>query len=267
MTTSGKDTEQVQDIHPTAVIHPGAKLGEGVRIGPFCIVGPHVEIGDRCELRSHVLIEGHTTVGSGNRFFHCAAIGSEPQDLSYSGGESYVEIGDDNTFREYVTIQPGSEAGQVTSVGDRNLLMAYVHVAHNCRVGSNTILANAVNLAGHVVVEDHVVIGGVTPVHQFVRIGCHSIIGGGSRIPQDIAPYSKVAGNPPKTFGLNIVGLTRRKFPEDRIATLKSAYRLFFRAKLTAAEAIRRIDEEVESTPEVQHFLDFVRAEGRGITR
>lgn len=254
-------------VHPTAIVHPEARVADDVTIGPYSIIGPHVTIGPGCEIRSHVLIEGHTTLGAGNRVFHAAAIGSEPQDFSFAGETSYVEIGDQNVIREYVTIQPGSEKGSTTRIGDGNLLMAYVHIAHNCEVGNRTVLANAVNLAGHVVVEDFVVVGGVTPVHQFVRIGCHAIIGGGSRVPQDIAPYSKVAGNPPKTFGLNTVGLTRRKFPEQSIAALRVAHRLYFRSKLTASDACARIEAEVEQTPEVVHFLSFVRADGRGITR
>lgn len=254
-------------IHPTAVVDPAATIADDVSIGPYSIIGPHVTIGAGCEIRSHVLIEGYTTLGPRNRVFHAAAIGSEPQDFSYRGEESYVEIGEGNTIREYVTIQPGSSAGTTTRVGSHNLLMAYVHVAHNCEIGSRTVIANAVNLAGHVHVEDFAVIGGVTPVHQFVRIGCHSIVGGGSRIAQDVAPYAKVAGNPPKMFGLNTIGLARRSFSEETLTALKHAYRLFFRAKLTAHDACERIAAEVPPTDEVRHFLSFVGAEGRGITR
>jgi UDP-N-acetylglucosamine acyltransferase len=254
-------------VHPTAIVHPEARVADDVTIGPYSIIGPHVTIGAGCDIRSHVLIEGHTTLGSGNRVFHSAAIGCEPQDFSYRGEESYVVIGDGNTIREYVTIQPGSEAGSTTRVGDGNLLMAYVHVAHNCEVGSRTVIANTVQLAGHVHVDDFAVIGGITPVHQFVRIGRHCIIGGGSRIPQDVAPYAKVAGNPPRTFGLNTIGLSRRGFSDASISSLKRAYRLFFRSKLTAEEACARIVADVPDTAEVRHFLEFVRAEGRGITR
>jgi UDP-N-acetylglucosamine acyltransferase len=254
-------------VHPTAIVHPTARIADDVTVGPYAIIGPNVTIGPGCEIRSHVLIEGHTTLGPRNRVFHAAAIGSEPQDFSYRGETSYVVIGGENTIREYVTIQPGSAPGSTTRIGNENLFMAYVHIAHNCEVGSRTVLANAVNLAGHVHVGDFAVIGGVTPVHQFVRIGAHSIVGGGSRIPQDVAPYAKVAGNPPRTFGLNTVGLARRSFSPEAIAALKQAYRLFFRAKLTTQEACARIASEVPDTEEVRCFLAFVRAEGRGITR
>ncbi len=253
--------------HPTAVIDPAAEIADGVEIGPYAVIGPNVSIGKGTVVGPHVLIEGHTSIGERNRIFHGAAIGSPPQDLSYTGARSTVRIGSDNTIREFVTVQPGTIEGTETAIGDHNLLMGYVHVAHNCVVGDHAILANVATLAGHVTVEDYAIIGGIVPVHQFVRIGCHAIIGGGSRIPQDVAPYCKVAGNPPRTFGLNSVGLRRRGFPPGTITALKSAYRIFFRSQLGAREAADEIETALPDLPEIRHFVAFVRREGRGITR
>ena len=199
-------------IHDTAIVHAGAEIGENVSIGPYSIVGENVRIGDGCHIGSCVLIDGYTELGKNNRVFHGAAIGSIPQDLKYRGARSYVTIGDDNTIREYVTINAATDEDESTVVGSNNLLMAYVHIAHNCVIGDNVILANAVNLAGHVVVQDFAIIGGLVPVHQFVTVGAHSFIGGGSRIAQDIPPFVKVAGNPPQISGLNSIGLRRRGF-------------------------------------------------------
>jgi UDP-N-acetylglucosamine acyltransferase len=214
-----------------------------------------------------VLIEGHTSIGAGNQIFHGAALGSAPQDFAYRGEESYLRIGDRNMIREFVTMQPGTGESGVTAVGSDNLIMAYVHIAHNCRIGDHCILANAVNLAGFVEIQEWVVVGGITPVHQFVRIGCHAMIGGGSRIAQDVAPYTKVVGNPPKAYGLNVIGLERRGFSPDTIAVLKQAYRLFFRSKLVSSVAEARIRSELPTLPEVERFVAFVSAQGRGITR
>jgi UDP-N-acetylglucosamine acyltransferase len=258
----------VTNIHPSALVHPSAELAEDVVVGPCSIIGPDVRIGARSIVGSHVLIDGHTRMGERNRVFHGAAIGTPPQDLSYAGERSYIEIGDDNSIREFVTIHPGSKRETSTIVGDHNLLMAYVHVAHDCRIGDHTVIANAVNLAGHVSIEDYAIIGGVTPVHQFVRVGCHAIIGGGSRAARDVAPYTKVAGNPVRCFGLNTIGLQRRGFPAETLAALRKVYRIFFRSKLGVEEACREIASAVPDLPEVRHFLAFVRREGgRGITR
>jgi UDP-N-acetylglucosamine acyltransferase len=233
----------VPDVHPTAIVDAEATLADDVVIGPFSVIGPRVTLGPGTRVGTHVLIEGHTTLGAGNQVFHGAALGSAPQDFGYRGEESYVRIGDHNVIREYVTIQPATESGGETRIGNHNLLMAYVHVAHNCRIDDRTILANSVNLAGFVHVGDYVVVGGVTPIHQFVRIGPHAMVGGGSRVSQDVAPYMK------------------------SMAALKQAHRIFFRSKLPVAEATRRIEEEVPDLPEVRRFVAFVSAQGRGITR
>lgn len=255
------------DVHPTAIVDAEATLADDVVIGPFSVIGPRVTLGPGTRVGTHVLIEGHTTLGAGNQVFHGAALGSAPQDFGYRGEESYVRIGDHNVIREYVTVQPATESGGETRIGDHNLLMAYVHVAHNCRIDDRTILANSVNLAGFVHVAEHVVVGGVTPIHQFVRIGPHAMVGGGSRVSQDVAPYMKVAGNPPKTYGLNTIGLTRRGFSPESMAALKQAHRIFFRSKLPVAEATCRIEAEVPDLPEVRRFVAFVSAKGRGIIR
>lgn len=244
-----------------------AQLGESVRIGPYCFVGPNVVISDGCHLQSMVRIDGWTTVGKNCKFYHGAVLGSEPQDLKFKGGQTRLRVGDDNTFREYCTINRATSEGEETVIGDGNLIMAWAHVAHNCRIGNHTILANSVNAAGHVEVEDHAIIGGVTPVHQFVRIGQHSIIGGGSRIPKDVAPFTKVAGNPPRVYGLNGIGLRRRGFSEEVRMELKRLYRIFFRMGLRVDEALDRIQEELPPLPEIEAFCTFVSKSRRGITR
>ncbi len=256
-----------REIHPTAVVHPRAELGEGVSIGPHSVIGEHVTIGDGCRIQSSVLVEGHTTIGRNNRIVHGAAIGNVCQDLKYRGECTFVRIGDGNTIREYVTINCATGEGESTVVGDEGLLMAYVHLGHNCVIGNHVILANAVNLAGHVVVQDFASVGGVTPVHQFVRIGAYAFIGGGSRIPQDVPPYLKVAGNPARPWGLNSIGLQRRGFSAERRARLKKAYVLLFRSGLNVTQALERIDAEIERTEEIAAFVDFIRSSRRGIIR
>ena len=255
------------EIHPTAIVHPGAEIGEGTTIGPYTIIGEHVKLGKGCTIGSCALIEGHTTMGEGNRVFHGASIGTIPQDLKYSGARSFVKIGQNNTMREYVTINCATNEGESTIIGDRNLLMAYVHVAHNCTVASDVILANSVNLAGHVTVQDFAIVGGVVPVHQFVTIGAYSFIGGGSRIPKDIPPFVKVAGNPPRIGGINIVGLQRRGFSEEQIAQIKKAYRYLYRSNLNVTQAVELIEKELPRTPEITILIDFINASERGIAK
>jgi len=255
------------EIHDTAIVHAGARIGKDVSIGPYSIIGEHVEIGDGCSIGSCARIEGRTTFGKNNRVFHGAAIGSIPQDLKYRGADSLVTIGDDNIFREFVTINMATGDGESTVIGDKNLLMAYVHVAHNCIIGDNIILANSVNLAGHVIVEDYTIIGGVVPVHQFVTIGSHSFIGGGSRIAKDIPPFVKVAGNPPRIGGINIVGLRRRGFTNEQLVQIKTAYRYLYRSELNVTQAIEKIKSELPDTPEIRMLIEFIRNSRRGITK
>jgi UDP-N-acetylglucosamine acyltransferase len=255
------------DIHPTAIVDPRARLGHDVRIGPFSVIGPEVEIGPGCVIGSSVLIEGRTVLGANNQVFHGAAIGSVPQDLKYTGEPSWVEIGDENVIREYATIHLATGEGEKTRVGDGNLLMAYVHIAHNCHIHDGTIIANAVNLAGHVEVEDYAIIGGMTPVHQFVRIGRHAFVGGGSRLPQDVPPFVKVAGNPVEVAGINAIGLKRHGFTPEELLNLKKAYRLLYRAGLNVSQALERIASECKLTPNLEDLMAFIRRSERGIVR
>jgi UDP-N-acetylglucosamine acyltransferase len=255
-----------KDIHKTAIVHEGAQLGENVSIGPYSVIGPDVAVGDGTSIGSSVLLDGFTTIGSRNTIFHGAALGSPPQDLKYSGARSYVRIGDDNTIREFATINSATNEGDATTVGNGCLLMAYSHVAHDCVIGDNVILANAVNLAGHVTVHEYAILGGMVPVHQFVRIGAHAFIGGGSRVAKDVLPFVKVAGSPLKVSGLNTVGLKRRGFEDHQIERIKAAYRLIYRSGLNLTQAIERMEIEIEPSPEIEILLDFIRDSQRGIT-
>ncbi len=257
----------VAGIDKTAIVEKGAELGEDVSVGPYTVIRGDVKIGDRCEIGSCVLIEGNTEMGDGNRIFHGASIGTEPQDLKYLGEKTYLKIGSNNTIREFVTVNLATGEGDVTLIGDNCLLMAYVHIAHNCVVGNNVVLANSVNLAGHVTVHDYAIIGGLVPVHQFVSIGAHAFIGGGSRIPKDIPPFFKFAGNPPRVSGLNSVGLERRGFTIEQRTLLKKAYRYLYRSELNVTQAVEKIRSELEQTPEIVMLTDFICNSRRGLTR
>ncbi len=254
-------------IHETAIVEEGARLGDNVEIGPFTIIGKDVSIGDGTKVDSNVLINGNTSIGSGNRIFHGAAIGAPPQDLKYDGESSFVKIGNDNTIREFVTINSAVGEGESTIVGNNCLLMAYVHIAHNCIVRDRVILSNAVNLAGHVTIDDWAIIGGMVPVHQFVSIGTHAFIGGGSRIPKDIPPYFKFAGNPPRVSGLNSVGLERRGFSIETRALLKKAYVYLYRSELNVSQAAEKIREELDQTDEIKTLIEFICNSRRGLTK
>ncbi len=255
-------------IHPTAIISPDATLAEGVEVGPYSIIGPDVHIGKDTLIGPHVVIESRTDIGEGNRISQFASIGGAPQDLKYRGEETRVVIGNHNTIREYVTINRAttSDIG-VTIIGDHNLLMAYTHVAHNCKLGNRIVMANAANLAGHIHVEDFAIIGGLSGIHQFTRIGAHCIIGGASAVTKDVPPFVMASGNFAKLYGLNQIGLKRRGFSDGTIAALKKAYRIVFRSSMLLAAAIRKVEEEVEDLPEVRQFLDFIRKSERGICR
>ncbi len=254
------------EVHGAAIVHEGAELGEDVRVGPYSIIGPNVKIENGTVVGSNVLIDGYTTLGAGNTIFHGAALGTPPQDLKYRGARTFTRIGDNNTIREYVTVNAATNEGDSTVVGSGCLLMAYSHVAHDCAIGDNVILANAVNLAGHVSVYDYAIIGGIVPVHQFVRIGAHSFVGGGSRVAKDVLPFVKVAGTPPKVSGLNTVGLKRRGFDDSQLDRIRAAYRLIYRSGLNVSQALERMEIEIESSPEIDTLLDFIRGSQRGIT-
>ncbi|MBD3236079.1 MAG: acyl-ACP--UDP-N-acetylglucosamine O-acyltransferase [Candidatus Eisenbacteria bacterium] len=254
-------------IHPTAIIDPAAELGTDVAIGPYCIVGGGVQLGDRCQLKSMVRLDGPSVFGPECRFYHGAAVGGDPQDLKYCGAPSRLRAGAGNIFREFCTVHRATHEGEETRLGDRNLVMAYAHVAHNCVLGDAIILGNCATLAGHVVVGDYAIISGVTPVHQFVHVGAHAIIGGGCRVPKDVPPFVMAAGHPLAVHGLNVVGLQRRGFGPETIAELKQAYKIFFRSDLVVEQALARIRAECRPLPEIEEFCRFIESSERGLTR
>jgi len=255
-------------IHPTAVVAPEAVLGEGVVIGPYAVIGPHVRLGPRTVVGAHAVIEGRTTIGADNQIFPFASVGTIPQDLKYAGESSELVIGDRNRIREFATLNPGTEGGgMVTRVGSDCLIMNYAHVAHDCCVGDHVVLANGAQLGGHVTVEDYAVVGALVGIHQFVRIGESAILGAGSMVSLDVAPFCNATGDRATLHGLNLVGLRRRGLSEERIAALKSAYRVVFQSGLKMQEALTRVAREVPSTPEVERFVRFLRSSQRGICR
>jgi UDP-N-acetylglucosamine acyltransferase len=248
-------------IHPTAIVEPGATIGRGARIGPYCLIGPEATLGDGVVLESHVVIAGLTAIGAESRIFPFATIGHRPQDMKYAGERSRLEIGAGVTIRENVTINPGtSGGGMLTSIGDRSLLMACAHVAHDCRIGHDAILVNNVLLGGHVEIGDFAIVGGGAAVHQFVRIGQHAMIGGMSGVEQDVIPYGSVIGNRAHLAGLNLIGLKRRGFTRDDIHTLRNAYRLLFAQEGTLQERLDDVAEMYAQVPVVMEIVAFMRA-------
>lgn len=254
-------------IHPTAIVHPEAELGADVAIGPYSVVEAHVVIGDRTTVGARVTIEGNTTIGQENRIFTGAVIGSITQDKKYEGGTSYLKIGDRNTIREFVTINPGTEDGTETVIGSDNLIMAYAHVAHDCMIGNHVTIANAGTLAGHVVVEDHAIIGGLCGVHQFVRIGYLSIVGGNSKVVQDIPPYTMADGHPAKAYGLNSVGLERARIPLEERMALKRAFKVLHRSGYSTKTAIEKLREECTTSECADRLIKFIEKSQRGICK
>jgi UDP-N-acetylglucosamine acyltransferase len=249
-------------IHPTAIVAPGAMLAEDVIIGPYCSVGEHVTLGAGVALRSHAIVDGRTTIGDGTRIFPFAAIGLEPQDLKYRGEESTLVIGQNNTIREYVTINPGTEGGGlVTRIGNDCLFMVGVHVAHDCRIANHVIMANNATLAGHVVIDDYAILGGLCAVHQFVRIGKHAMIGGMSGVERDVIPYGQVMGNRARLCGLNIVGMQRRGFSREDIQGLRNAYQFLFSADGTLSDRVNETAERFRGIVPVDDIIDFIRAD------
>lgn len=255
------------EIHPTAVVHPWARIGEGVRIGPYSVIGESVEIGDGCVIGPNVLIEGVTRVGKNNKIYHGASIGTPPQDLKYDGGRSQLVIGDNNTIREFATLNTATKEDERTVVGSGCLLMAYSHVAHNCVIKDHVILANSVNLAGHVLVDDFVIIGGLTPVHQFVRIGRHAFIGGASRVEMDVPPFIKMGNNPPTVYGINSTGLQRRGFSAERRANIKKMYKVLYRSNLNVTQALEVLGNGNFDDPDRTIFVEFLKGSQRGIQK
>ena len=254
-------------IHPTAVIHSGAKIGNGCQIGPYCVIGENVTLGADCKLHSHVVIDGHTTLGSGNEIFPFASIGLKTQDLKWKGGTTWTRIGNNNTFREYVTVHSATSDGDATVIGSENHILAYCHIAHDCQLGDHIIMSNVATLAGHVKVENHAIVGGLAAVHQFCRIGTMAIIGGCSKVVQDVPPYMLADGNPAETRTVNKVGLERNGVSEEAQTALKQAYKIIFRDGLIISNALTRIEAELPKLPEVLHLLEFARKSERGLSR
>ena len=257
----------MSEIHPTAVIQEGAQIGEGCRIGPYCVIGPNVILGAGSELLSHVVIDGHTEIGSENTFYPFASIGLRTQDLKWDGGTAWTRVGSNNTFREYVTIHSATADGDATVIGSHNNLLAYTHVAHDCRLGDHIIMSNVGTLAGHVTVEDRAIVGGLAAVHQFCRIGTMSIIGGCSKVVQDVPPYMMVDGNPAATRTLNKEGLKRNGLDEDTQKSMRQAYRILFRSEQTFTNAVKQVRADVAASPELEHLLAFIESSERGIAK
>jgi UDP-N-acetylglucosamine acyltransferase len=255
-------------IHPTAIISPDAHLEEGVEIGPYSIIGSDVKIGKNTVIGPHTVIDDYTHIGEGNHIFQFCSIGAPPQDLKFSGEKTRVVIGNFNTIREFATIHRATTTDiGVTIIGDHNLLMAYTHVAHNCKLGNHVIMSNAATLAGHIHIDDYAIISGLTGIHQFCRIGEHCMIGGASAVVKDVPPYVIAQGNHAKLFGLNLIGLKRRNFSEKTIKAISDAYRIIFRSNLLLEDALKKAESEMEDLPEVRKFLKFIRESERGICR
>ena len=255
-------------IHPTAIIAPGARLHPSVEVGPYAVIGPHVEIGAGTTVGPHAVIDGRTRIGERNRVFQFASVGAPPQDLKYAGEDSALEIGDENLIREFTTLHKGTTGGGgVTRIGNRNLFMAYAHVAHDCQVGSGCVFANSATLGGHVEIGDHVILGGLAAVHQFTRIGQHAFVAGGAMVVMDVPPFCTAQGDRAELAGVNSIGLARHGFSEEQIAQVKEAYRILFRSKLPLEEAIERLRTELGDQKEIQMLLAFVTTSQRGLTR
>lgn len=255
-------------IHPTAIIDSKADIDYNVEVGPHSIIEANVQIGSGTVIGPHVVIQPHVEIGPDCHIFQYASIGAVPQALKFQGEETYVKIGRGTVIREFVTVNRGTGfGGEITEVGEENLLMAYVHIAHDCKTGRKVILANNATLAGHIVIEDFVTVGGLVAIHQFVRIGNYAYIGGKSAVVKDIPPYVIAAGDRAKLHGLNIVGLKRHGFSQETLSSLKKAYRIIFRIGLTMNEAIERVKAELEQVPEVNDLIRFIKSSERGITR
>jgi UDP-N-acetylglucosamine acyltransferase len=254
-------------IHPTAIVHPKAELAPDCEIGPYCVIGEHVVIGRGCLFHSHVVVDGYTRLGEANEVFPFTALGLKTQDLKWRGGLTRTEIGDHNTFRECVTVNSATGAGEVTMVGSHNHVLAYSHIAHNVKLGDFVVMSNAATLAGHVTVENHAIIGGLAAVHQFCRIGKMAIIGGCSKVVQDVPPFMLADGNPAETRTINKLGLERNGVSEAAQTALRQAYKLLFREGLTTSNALVRIEQELPHLAEIEHLVAFVRATERGISK
>lgn len=256
-------------IHPTAIIDPAAQVAATCSIGPYCVIGSGVELGEGCELMSHVTIQGPAKIGANNRFFPFCAIGGEPQDLSFKGENTQLEIGSNNVVREYVTINRGTtKGGGITRVGSHTLLMAYSHIGHDSQIGDHAMLVNGATLAGHVIVEEWAVVGALCAVHQFSRIGAHSYIGGGTIITKDVLPFAKcVSPRETQIFGINSVGLSRRGYSDERIKKIQHAFRVLFNSRLNTTQAVERLKAEADRGDDINMLLKFIDDSERGIVK
>src|SRR5437868_697838 len=255
--------------HPTAIIHPRAKMPASCEIGPYCVIGPNVELGEGCQLLSHITLEGPTKIGCRNRFFPFSSIGMAPQDLSYRGEPTRLEIGDHNEIREFVTISRGTaKGGGLTKIGSHVFIMAYVHIAHDCVIGDHAMLANAATLGGHVTVQDWAVVGALCPVHQFVNIGMHAYVGGGTTVTRDVLPFSKTAAaRDSHAYGLNALGLERRGFSKERIRKIHHAYKVLLASKLNTSQALEKLKSEADRGEDVDLLIRFIEASERGVIK
>lgn len=256
-------------IHPTAIVDPSAQIPESCKIGPYCTIGPNVELGENCDLVSHVHIDGPTRIGKNVGIFPFTSLGTAPQDIGYAGEPTRLEIGDDNEIREFVSINRGTvKGGGVTRLGSHILIMAYTHIAHDCQIADHVILANAATLGGHVTVEEWAVVGALCPVHQFVRIGAHSYIGGGTTITRDVLPFSKsAAARDTHAYGINSVGLERRGFTKDRIGKIHHAYKVLLASKLNTSQALEKLKSEPDSGEDVAMLIRFIESSERGVIK
>jgi UDP-N-acetylglucosamine acyltransferase len=255
-------------IHATAIVDSKAEIDEDVEVGPYCVVGANVKIGTGSRLKSHVVLEGRTTLGQGNTIFPFASVGSVPQDLKYKGEPSELIIGDRNTIREYVSLNPGTTGGgMVTRIGNENLLMMYCHIAHDCILGNRNVIANGATLGGHVIIHDHVIVGGLVGIHQFVKIGSGAILGAGSMVSKDVPPFCNATGDRARLRGLNLEGLRRRGFDKAKVNALKKAYRIIFQSKNKTSEALEKVRAEIPPSAEIDLLISFIENSQRGICR
>jgi UDP-N-acetylglucosamine acyltransferase len=254
-------------IHPTAIVDPGAEIGEDTTIGPYCVIGAQVVVGASCWLQNHVTVAGPTRIGARNKFYAYCSIGQQTQDLKYKGEPTYLEIGDENTFREFVTVNRSTMSDGKTRVGNRGNFLAYSHIGHDCTVGDEVVFSNNGTLAGHVEVGDNAVMGGLTAVHQFCRVGRFAITGGCSKIVQDVPPFMIADGNPAEIRGINLVGLERKGFPPETVKLIKEAFRLLFRSKYNTRQAIEAIRKELPAKEEITQIVEFIEKTERGVIR
>ena len=257
----------MSDIHPTAVVHPDAKIGKGTKIGPYCVIGREVHLGKNCHLHNHVTIEGPTRIGDNNEFYPYGSFGQRSQDLKYAGEPTFLEIGNKNCFREFVTVNRATAVNEKTVIGSYGNFLAYAHVAHDCIVGDHVIFSNNGTLAGHVTVGDYAVVGGLSAVHQFCRIGEYAIIGGCTKIVQDVPCFMIADGNPATVRGINQVGLERHHFSDAEIRNLRESYKIIYRGSLNTTQAVELLQEKYSDSAAIQQLLKFVAASKRGIIR